>query len=86
MLARVGQVQETLMTSEAGMPLWPVSPILVLIGVGVSVSQQTAHDIWIVVILFAAGLVYYVACLHRARQTRWVPHTVPEDSEIKENA
>jgi amino acid transporter len=84
--ALVSRIRDRTASRPSRMPLWPVSPILVLIGVGVSVSQQTAHDIWIVVILFAAGLVYYFAYLHRARQTRWVPHTVPEDSEIEEDA
>lgn len=77
--ALVSRIRDRGATRPSRMPLWPVSPILVLIGVGVSITQQTAHDILIVVVLFAAALVYYAAYLHRARQTRWVPHTVTDD-------
>jgi amino acid transporter len=65
----------------ARMPLWPLPPLVTLVGVIVALTQQTARDILIVVALFAAGLVYYYLYLHRARGDRWVPHTVSEDVE-----
>jgi hypothetical protein len=61
------------------MPLWPVPPVLALIGVIIALTQQKSHDIWIVVILFAVAAVYYFGYLHRAKHDRWVPHTVPEE-------
>jgi amino acid transporter len=60
------------------MPLWPVSPVIALIGVGIALSQQKGSDLIIVVAIFAGGIVYYLAFL-RPRQDRYWSHlTVPE--------
>jgi amino acid transporter len=66
------------------MPLWPLPPLITLAGVIVALTQQSGRDIWIVLGLFALGLVYYYAYLHRARDERWVPHTLTDDLETAE--
>jgi hypothetical protein len=55
-------------------------PLLALAGIVIALTQQKPQDIWIVVILFVVAAVYYFAYLHRAKQDRWVPHTVPEET------
>jgi amino acid transporter len=60
------------------MPLWPVSPIIALVGVGIALSQQKGSDLIIVAAIFAGGIVYYLGFL-RPRQDRYWSHlTVPE--------
>lgn len=56
------------------MPLWPLSPILVLAGIVIALTQQTLGDIIIVAALFVVALIYYYLYLHRAKHDRWVPH------------
>ncbi|MGH3261868.1 MAG: APC family permease [Trebonia sp.] len=82
--ALVSRVRDKDQARPARMPLWPIPPILVLIGVVIALTQQTGHDILIVVILFAVGLVYYVGYLHRSRHDRWIPHTAAEEIAVEE--
>jgi amino acid transporter len=81
--ALVSRVRDRGLARPSRMPLWPVPPILVLIGVVISMTQQSAHDIWIVVILFVIGLAYYYGYLHRSRD-RWIPHTVVEELTVED--
>jgi amino acid transporter len=78
--ALVSRVRDKDITRPSRMPWWPLPPLLALAGVVIALTQQKPQDIWIVVILFAVAAVYYVAYLHRAKQDRWVPHTVPEEA------
>jgi amino acid transporter len=82
--ALVSRVRDRDAVRPSRMPLWPVTPVLVLVGVVISLTQQTAHDIWIVVILFAVASVYYYGYLHRSRHDRWVPHTAAEEIAVEE--
>jgi amino acid transporter len=82
--ALVSRVRDRDAGRPSRMPLWPVPPVLVLVGVVIALTQQTARDIWIVVILFAVASVYYYGYLHRARHDRWVPHTAAEDIAVEE--
>lgn len=82
--AQVSRVRDRDLARPSRMPLWPVPPILVLAGVVVALTQQAARDVWIVVILFAVGLIYYYGYLHRSRHDRWVPHTLVEESATEE--
>lgn len=77
--ALVSRVRDRDLERPSRMPLWPIPPIIALAGVIIALTQQTPRDIWIVVALFGAGLVYYYGYLHRARGDRWVPHTLTED-------
>lgn len=42
------------------MPLWPLPPVVAIVGAGVALSQQAVHDLLIVAILFLLGLAYYL--------------------------
>jgi amino acid transporter len=60
------------------MPLWPASPIIALVGVGIALSQQKGSDLIIVAAIGVGGLIYYLGFL-RPRQDRYWSHlTVPE--------
>jgi amino acid transporter len=80
--ALVSRIRDKETARPSRMPLWPLPPLLALAGVIVALTQQTSHDIWIVVILFAVAAVYYFGYLHRAKNDRWVPHTVVAEEAL----
>ncbi|MHB1740425.1 MAG: hypothetical protein ACYCXA_13310, partial [Actinomycetes bacterium] len=82
--ALVSRARDRDLVRPTRMPLWPLPPVLVLIGMVIALTQQSAHDIWIVVVLFGIGLVYYYGYLHRSRHDRWVPHTVAEEIAVED--
>ena len=45
------------------MPLWPVPPIVALVGVGIALTQQKPGDLLTVAAIFAMGLLYYYGFL-----------------------
>ena len=53
------------------MPLWPVPPIVALIGVGVALTQQKVVDLLIVAGIFIVGAVYYALFLRPRSSTHW---------------
>jgi len=53
------------------MPLWPIPPVIALVGGIAALSQQTVKDMVIVVVIFALGLIYYFAYLNPRRKTHW---------------
>jgi amino acid transporter len=60
------------------MPLWPVSPVIALVGVGIAISQQKGSDLLIVAAIFAGGIIYYVGFLAPRKDRYWSHLTVPE--------
>jgi amino acid transporter len=80
--ALISRIRDKETARPSRMPLWPLPPLLALAGVIVALTQQTSHDIWIVVILFAVAAVYYFGYLHRAKNDRWVPHTVAAEEAL----
>ncbi|HEX3831068.1 MAG TPA: APC family permease [Solirubrobacteraceae bacterium] len=60
------------------MPLWPVSPVIALVGVGIAISQQKGSDLLIVLAIFAGGIIYYVGFLAPRKDRYWSHLTAPE--------
>jgi hypothetical protein len=60
------------------MPLWPVSPVIALVAVGIAISQQKGSDLLIVAAIFVGGLVYYAGFLAPRNDRYWSHLTVPE--------
>jgi amino acid transporter len=60
------------------MPLWPVSPLIALVGVGIAISQQKSSDLVIVAAIIVGGAVYYLAFLRPRKDRYWSHLTVPE--------
>lgn len=69
--ALVSRFRNPRLTRPWRMPLWPVPPIVALIGVGVAMSQQNISDILIVAGIIAVGIVYYVLFLRPRHSTHW---------------
>lgn len=60
------------------MPLWPVSPLIALAGVGIALSQQKGSDLIIVAAIFGGGIIYYLGFLRPRKDRYWSHLTVPE--------
>lgn len=69
--ALVSRVRQPRLARPWRMPLWPLPPVVALIGVGIAVSQQTATDVLIVLGIFVVGAAYYVLFLRPRRSTHW---------------
>jgi Xaa-Pro aminopeptidase len=54
------------------MPLWPLPPLVALVGVAITVLLQTGRDLAIVAGILAAGVLYDAAYLRPRRDTHWV--------------
>lgn len=83
--AIVSRIRDRHIHRPSRMPAWPLPPLIALIGVGIALSQQAGHDILVVAIAFAVGLVYYFGYLHTRKADRWVPH-VHDDEETEGSA
>ncbi|MEO7146602.1 MAG: APC family permease [Terrimesophilobacter sp.] len=78
--ALVSRVRDKERRRPYRMPLWPIPPIITILGVGIALTQQTLRDMVIIVIIVVAALAYYFLYLHRARGDRWISHTpIPEE-------
>lgn len=60
------------------MPLWPVPPIIGLVGCGIALSQQKIGDLLTVAALFAAGLIYYFAFIRPRSDRYWNVQVNPQ--------
>jgi hypothetical protein len=60
------------------MPLWPVPPVIALVGVGIALSQQKGSDLLICAAIFAGGVIYYFGFLAPRSDRYWSHLTVPE--------
>jgi amino acid transporter len=69
--ALVSRIRQPDLPRPFRMPLWPVPPIIALIGVGVALSQQKMIDLLIVAAIFVVGAIYYVLFLRPRRATHW---------------
>ena len=76
--ALVSRVRQRDLERPFRMPLWPVSPVIALVGVGLALSQQKGSDLIICVAIFAGGIIYYVGFLRPRRDRYWSHLTVPE--------
>ncbi len=68
------------------MPLWPLGPVVALVGVGYVISQQKWQDIVIIVGAAVLALIYYYAYLHPRRGRKWLMLDAAEEGEEKKGA
>jgi amino acid transporter len=73
--ALVSRVRDKDLVRPYKMILWPLAPIITIVGVGVALTQQKRSDLGIILVIVVASLIYYFAYVHRAKHDRWVPHT-----------
>lgn len=60
------------------MVLWPAAPVVVLVGVGIALSQQKASDLFITGAIVVGALLYYVVYLRPRAETHWNTFSDPE--------
>jgi amino acid transporter len=71
-----GRVRQPALLRPFRMPLWPIPPLVSLVGLGFALTQQKAGDLWTVLAIFGGGIAYYVAFLRTRRDRYWVIHRV----------
>jgi amino acid transporter len=79
--ALVSRVRDKHLVRPSRMPMWPIPPILALVGVVIALTQQKLFDIGVVAAIFVAATVYYAIFLRRAGSQRWVPHAIVEEEQ-----
>jgi amino acid transporter len=70
--ALVSRLREPDLARPYRMPLWPLSPVVALAGVVVTVLLQTGRDLAVVAGILAAGLLYDALYLRPRRDTHWI--------------
>jgi amino acid transporter len=70
--ALVSRLRDPGLVRPYRMPLWPLSPVVALAGVVVTVLLQTGRDLAVVAGILAAGLLYDAFYLRRRRDTHWI--------------
>ncbi len=75
--ALVSRVKQRDLPRPSRMPLWPLPPIIALVGVVVALTQQKGSDLITVAVLFAVGLVYYYLFVARRPGRYWVQADLP---------
>jgi len=80
--ALVSRVQQRELPRPWKMPLWPLPPVIALVGVIVALTQQKLSDLEIVAAIFIVGLVYYYGFLH-PRQDRYWRMTTDPNKELE---
>jgi len=70
--ALVSRLRQPHLARPYRMPLWPLPPLLALVGVAVTVLLQTRLDLAIVAGILVVGLLYEVVYLRPRRDTRWI--------------
>ena len=75
--ALVSRVRQRHLPRPYRMPLWPVPPIIALVGVVLALTQQKVGDLLIVAGIFVVGLVYYYGFLASRQDRYWRMSTDP---------
>ena len=71
--ALVSRVRQRNLERPFRMPLWPLPPLLALVGVVIAITQQTGANLLIVAGIFVAGILYYLFYLRPRSSTHWRP-------------
>ncbi|HEX5187998.1 MAG TPA: APC family permease [Streptosporangiaceae bacterium] len=69
--ALVSRVRQRHLERPSRMPLWPLPPLIALIGVVVALTKQKGSDLVISACVFAAALLYYFLFVRPRRDRYW---------------
>jgi amino acid transporter len=69
--ALVSRLRQRNLERPFRMPLWPLPPLLALVGVVIAITQQTVANLLIVAGIFVAGIIYYLLYLRPRSHTHW---------------
>lgn len=72
--ALVSRVRDKDAARPFKMMFWPIPPIITVVGVGITLTQQKTSDLKIIGIIVVASLVYYYLYLNRSKHGKWIPH------------
>jgi uncharacterized membrane protein YfcA len=56
------------------MMFWPLPPVITIVGVGLTLTQQKPGDLKIILIIVLVSLAYFFLYLNRSKSSRWIPH------------
>ena len=79
--ALVSRIRQKELQRPSRMPLWPVPPIIALVGVVVALSQQKVGDLLLAAGIFVVGLIYYFAFLRPRTGRYWNMETIQASSK-----
>jgi amino acid transporter len=79
--ALVSRIRQRHLERPSRMPLWPVPPIIALVGVVIALTKQKASDLWLCLAIFAAALVYYFLFVRPRRGRYWTVPGAVSDAE-----
>jgi len=85
--ALVSRVRQRHLERPSRMPLWPVPPVIALVGCIVVLTKQKGSDLWLCAAIFAAALLYYFLFIRPRSGKYWtvsgaVPDTQPAASSL----
>jgi amino acid transporter len=69
-------------TSSYRLPLWPLPPLVALLGIALTLSKQKGSDLFYAGLIFLGAALYYGLFLRQRSATRWVMLAPPEDAEF----
>lgn len=79
--ALVSRIRQRHLERPSRMPLWPVPPLIALVGCVVVLTKQKGSDLWLCVAIFGAALLYYFLWVRPRSERYWTVSGVVPDSE-----
>jgi amino acid transporter len=79
--ALVSRVRQRHLDRPSRMPLWPVPPVIALVGVIVVLTRQKGSDLWLCAGIFVAALVYYFLFVRPRPGRYWTVSGAVPDAE-----
>jgi amino acid transporter len=79
--ALVSRIRQRHLERPSRMPLWPLPPVIALVGVVVVLTKQKGSDLWLCAGIFAAALLYYFLFLRPRSERYWTVSGAVPDSE-----
>jgi amino acid transporter len=82
--ALVSRIQQKNLPRPSRMPLWPLPPVIALVGSIVVLTQQTISDLVTVVVIFGVAVIYYFAFVARRPGSYWVQSDLPDPTATEQ--
>jgi amino acid transporter len=80
--ALVSRIRQRHLERPSRMPLWPVPPLIALVGCVVVLTKQKGSDLWLCAAIFAAAMLYYFLWVRPRSDRYWtVSGAVPDSPE-----
>ena len=81
--ALVSRIRQRHLERPSRMPLWPVPPVIALVGCVVVLTKQKGFDLWLCAGIFAAALLYYFLFVRPRSDRYWtVSGAVPDSQAV----